>query len=341
MGGFNCPRSRGDLAIDSKGVAIKMRKGKAAFVLLLLASVVALNGCGEFYASGRVVQELDGRYDGVAGVTIMAVSDDRVLGTTQTDNQGFWFLNPISERVIIYAEKEGFCFGLAYEVYGIAGGLDFLAEPGYEAWGRVKDESGLPIPSVYISFSAQPTRTVGLFRPSPRGLVKMKSYIPGTYTDAEGYWFARSLSASVIVKPGKAPMGFYPEQVVLTNGGSEVNFTGRYTECNGVKDIFTANGVIFIIRSGEYPWVMYSNDYWPAQESRLADLTAFDGGSAHFVALKPDTTVWSWGSGSWGQLGAGFIYESYIPVMAYRFTGAVKADAAGDCTYALKDDGTV
>jgi alpha-tubulin suppressor-like RCC1 family protein len=48
----------------------------------------------------------------------------------------------------------------------------------------------------------------------------------------------------------------------------------------------------------------------------LTGVTALNGGRFHAVALKPDGTVWAWGSNSNGQLGDGTTTSRSTPVQA-------------------------
>lgn len=63
-------------------------------------------------------------------------------------------------------------------------------------------------------------------------------------------------------------------------------------------------------------------------------------GGSHTAALKSDGTVWSWGSGTSGEMGNGSNENSLVPVQAD--IDSVKFIAAGNsCSYAIKNDGTL
>lgn len=82
-------------------------------------------------------------------------------------------------------------------------------------------------------------------------------------------------------------------------------------------------------------------------ENALADVQTIVAGSNHSIILKPDGTVWAWGSNGNGQLGDGTTTQRYLPVQVKDATGngyltGVTAIAAGNSfTIALKTDGTV
>ncbi|XVS61415.1 RCC1 domain-containing protein [Actinosynnema sp. CA-299493] len=66
----------------------------------------------------------------------------------------------------------------------------------------------------------------------------------------------------------------------------------------------------------------------PVKVSGLSGVTAVAAGTWTGYALKSDGTVWSWGWGEAGQLGAGAPIESNVPVRVHGLTG-VTAIAAG------------
>ncbi len=79
----------------------------------------------------------------------------------------------------------------------------------------------------------------------------------------------------------------------------------------------------------------------------LENIVAIDAGWMHFVALKYDGTVWTWGLNSLGQLGDGTNRDRHSAVQVITAKGddylsGVVAVAAGDYhTMALRYDGTV
>ncbi|WP_461119250.1 RCC1 domain-containing protein [Saccharothrix stipae] len=79
----------------------------------------------------------------------------------------------------------------------------------------------------------------------------------------------------------------------------------------------------------------------PLKVSGLSGATAVAVGTWTGYALKSDGTVWSWGWGEAGQLGAGGPVESNVPVRVYGLTGVTAIAATHQTAYALKSDGTV
>ncbi len=79
----------------------------------------------------------------------------------------------------------------------------------------------------------------------------------------------------------------------------------------------------------------------PLKVAGLSGVTAVAVGTWTGYALKSDGTVWSWGWGEAGQLGAGAPVESNVPVQVYGLTGVTAIAATHQTAYALKSDGTV
>jgi len=85
----------------------------------------------------------------------------------------------------------------------------------------------------------------------------------------------------------------------------------------------------------------------PDGDGHLLDIIEIAGGSDHTIALKSDSTVLTWGSNEYGQLGDGSTSDSYSPVQVVGpsgvgyLTGIIAI--AGDMyhTIALKSDSTV
>lgn len=64
-------------------------------------------------------------------------------------------------------------------------------------------------------------------------------------------------------------------------------------------------------------------------------------GVDHSLALKEDGTAWAWGSNRKGQLGAGTITRSLVPVKV-ACPGDIAGISAGwDTSFAIRRDGTV
>lgn len=80
----------------------------------------------------------------------------------------------------------------------------------------------------------------------------------------------------------------------------------------------------------------------PVQATNLPPVFAIAAGARHTVAiLAADGSVWSWGSGAYGQLGDGGTSDRYNLVRAGDLTGVVDIAAGPTFTLAVSHDGTV
>lgn len=68
---------------------------------------------------------------------------------------------------------------------------------------------------------------------------------------------------------------------------------------------------------------------------------AIAAGGSHTIELKPDGTVWAWGSNQYGQLGDGTTTNSPAPIQVSGLTDITAIAAGKDHTIAHKADGTV
>ncbi len=68
---------------------------------------------------------------------------------------------------------------------------------------------------------------------------------------------------------------------------------------------------------------------------------AIAAGRNHFLALKSDGTVWSWGENAYYQLGDGTGTQRSVPVQVSGLTGVVAIVAGGIHSFAVKADGSV
>ncbi|PYR29128.1 MAG: hypothetical protein DMF98_00985 [Acidobacteria bacterium] len=79
-----------------------------------------------------------------------------------------------------------------------------------------------------------------------------------------------------------------------------------------------------------------------ALHSPRSDAAVMAAGQMHSVVLKPDGTVWSWGSASLGQLGDGVTdHTTADSAPAKNLFDAIAVAAGGNHTLALRKDGTV
>jgi alpha-tubulin suppressor-like RCC1 family protein/subtilisin family serine protease len=79
----------------------------------------------------------------------------------------------------------------------------------------------------------------------------------------------------------------------------------------------------------------------PFNDVKAISAGGMAGSDGQTVVLKNDGTVWSWGSGLFGQLGDGTTSFSTTPVLVQNISGVTAVSAGGLHTLALKSDGTV
>ncbi|WP_320109509.1 RHS repeat-associated core domain-containing protein [Amycolatopsis mediterranei] len=83
-----------------------------------------------------------------------------------------------------------------------------------------------------------------------------------------------------------------------------------------------------------------ANTSTAVQVKNFTGATAIAGGLSDGYALKSDGTVWSWGDGSYGQLGNGGTTQSAVAVQVSGLTGIAAIAAGGHSAYATRADGT-
>ncbi len=82
--------------------------------------------------------------------------------------------------------------------------------------------------------------------------------------------------------------------------------------------------------------------YFPGLVLGINSVTAIHASrNAHSLAIRTDSTLWSWGRNNYGQLGDGTIISSIYPHQVAGLSGIVAVSAGQWCTVALKSDGTV
>jgi len=73
----------------------------------------------------------------------------------------------------------------------------------------------------------------------------------------------------------------------------------------------------------------------------VTDVVAVAAGAKHFLALKRDGSVWTWGENDSGQLGDGTTTPRDTPRRVMGFGSVISLAAGNDVTLAVKTDGTV
>lgn len=78
-----------------------------------------------------------------------------------------------------------------------------------------------------------------------------------------------------------------------------------------------------------------------ATYTTLANVTAISAGNNYSMALKGDSTVWTWGSNYDGQLGLGTSNDTLYPCKIPGLTKIIAIDGGGSHSLAVKSNGTV
>lgn len=191
--------------------------------------------------------------------------------------------------------------------------------------------------------------------------------IAATLLQAVSLVVPSAISSAQIIAPGAQ------HSLAICNNDSSVRAWGRNTEGQLGNGNNTASNVpvsvssltsIIAIADGREHSVALSNNgtVWtwghnnfgqlgngtainsniPVQVTALTGIIAIASGTGfHSVALKNDSTVWTWGYNHSGQLGNGTFTNSPVPVQVNSLSGIVAIGAGYWHNLALKNDGTV
>jgi len=141
----------------------------------------------------------------------------------------------------------------------------------------------------------------------------------------------------------------------LGNGtNADSNVPVQVSSLTGISTIEGGGGHFFALKNDGTVWAWgYNSDGQlgngtnissnaPVPVNSLTGITAIAGGGEYSsLALKNDSTVWSWGNNDYGQLGNGSNTWSNVPVPVSLLTGVIAIAAGGANSMALKNDGTV
>ena len=147
------------------------------------------------------------------------------------------------------------------------------------------------------------------------------------------------------------PGSLTPVQVVGVGGGSfltdVIAVTGGGVHTLALKSDETVNGWGWNNEGQLGIGTFSAANLTPVQVSGLTNVKAIAGGSRHTIALKIDgvssldSTVFTWGDNSRGQLGDGTTTKSSTPAQVSGLTDVVAIAGGDNHTIALKNDGTV
>ncbi|RXZ80543.1 hypothetical protein EBB07_18510 [Paenibacillaceae bacterium] len=139
--------------------------------------------------------------------------------------------------------------------------------------------------------------------------------------------------------------------VMLRNDGTVWRFGESNAVPTRIPDIMNARSVItetlsayaLELRTNGTVWRQYDNpEQRASQIEELDEIVSVDASETHFLALKGDGTVWTWGSNRLAQLGNGeasnTASETPVPIAGLP---EIRAVAAGDINLALTRQGTV
>ena len=119
-----------------------------------------------------------------------------------------------------------------------------------------------------------------------------------------------------------------------TTGGTPI---GKFKAADVEKRGFTATGVS---KNMELGYVL-TNLNGIVTVSTLNNVMAIDAGGAHGIALRKDSTVWTWGNNFWGTLGTGGREFHTGPTRVTGLNSVVSIAAGSDNSFAVQANGTV
>lgn len=79
----------------------------------------------------------------------------------------------------------------------------------------------------------------------------------------------------------------------------------------------------------------------PGKVPGISGAVAVAAGPLHTLVLLQDGTVWAWGDNTYGSLGNGTYFNSFVPVQVQGLTGVVSIAAGYEFSLAVRKDGTV
>ncbi len=165
---------------------------------------------------------------------------------------------------------------------------------------------------------------------------------------------AFEVGAADALEADAVAMGGYDLQAVLSDSGGQMVSMGRTLSPEpepiaGLTDVLKSDGGTGLkaaLKSDGTVWSLTRVDtHLVAAQipglDHIVDIATSPGDSpSHFVALKNDGTVWTWGFGAVGQLGNGATSDSSTPVQVLNLDNAIAIAAGTADTYVVRRDGT-
>jgi len=206
--------------------------------------------------------------------------------------------------------------------------------------------------------SASPVQVMSTLSTPLTGVAAVASSLGGSFsyalkTDGTVWAWGRNLNG--VLGDGTTVDSSLPLQVKGTGGAGVLS---------GVKALSAGNAFCLALKNDGTVWAWGNNGNgqlgdgsttnrpYPVQvlgaggAGTLGNVKSISAGGSYCLALLYDGTVWAWGSNTSGQLGDGSTTGSSTPVQVLGAGGAgvlsdVKGIAAGGCSLAVKNDGTV
>lgn len=127
---------------------------------------------------------------------------------------------------------------------------------------------------------------------------------------------------------------------VKSGSGSTGGGSGRFKAIESLKTSPVIEGGISIKKNLELGLVL-PNLSGVVSVSGLTSVSAIDGGGAHAIALRSDSTVWTWGNNHWGMLGTGDREYHSGPTRVIGIEDALTVSAGSEHSIAVRRNGNV
>ena len=218
------------------------------------------------------------------------------------------------------------------------------AVPGARLWCRNLIIVGVAYVCVFGATAALYARAWEIFIPEPRiSTVHVKGPAAPKITSQFYPFFILLPDGSLWEWKPFTPLGDRPERI--GNPGAWRDVASRMLLGKG----YNTNETMALKPDGTlWRWLYFSSTNAsfrrrtePAQFGTDRDWKAIAGGLTHYIGLKADGSLWSWGKNDKGQLGDGTTTDREEPVRIGGDTNWAQATAGYGTTLALKTDGSL